>query len=238
MSWLGDALKDDPAPEDAVRTMLRRAAFDPELAPARRRLRFAGQLLVAQRRLIGVAVWLASLLVMGLGLLLALTKAGAPGMVLAMVAPIVAAAGIAGVCGRELEILATVQTSPRVVLIARVTLVFGYNLVLALLASAIVDLPALGSLIGTWLGPMALLSALCLLVSVWFGPTPAITAALTLWVTRLLAPGLATMNEWLSPLARGVELLWSTNLLSGALAAALVSAAIVVVGKGIRPFTA
>ena len=147
---IGDALRvDTPAP-DLVATVLRRAAAEPEPVRARTGLRrhasFAGQLVLAQVRLIRVSVWLASAFVLGLGVLVAglgsdvrVTPAqGWPGTVLAMVAPFVAAAGIAGVCGQERDLVqgdGATATSPRGPA-RRVALVFAYDLVLALMALA------------------------------------------------------------------------------------------------------
>jgi hypothetical protein len=193
-------------------------------------------------------VWAASLLVMGFGVALALAQGtGVPGAVLAMVAPFVAAAGIAAVCGPDRdpgwELTSATVTSPRIVLVARVTLVFGYDLGLALVASLVlagagVDPPGLMSLAGAWFGPMALLSSLCLLLSVAVGTTTAVTVALALWVTRLLAPVLAANTGWLAPVARAVEALWVTNVATCLLAGALVGVAAVLAGRiGGRPST-
>lgn len=253
---IGDALRvDTPAP-DLVATVLRRAAAEPEPVRARTGLRrhasFAGQLVLAQVRLIRVSVWLASAFVLGLGVLVAglgsdvrVTPAqGWPGTVLALVAPIVAAAGIAGVCGQEPELVKATVTSPRVVLLARVALVFAYDLVLALMASLAlagvgVDPPGLGPLIGAWLGPMALLSALCLVIGVGVGTTSALTVTLTLWVLRLLAPGLSTDTRWLLPVKRAVEALWTTNVVTCTVAVGLLCGALALAGRpGDRPHTA
>lgn len=249
---VGEGLEHDRprAPEDAVALMLRRSATEPmAAAPPRtglvRHARFVVQLLSSQLRLIRTSVWTASVLVMGVGVLLALPRTvsgrGWPEDVLAMIAPVVAAAGIAGACAPErdpgLEFLSATATSPRVVLMARVTLVFGYDLVLALISSVIlagvgVDPPGLASLIGAWLGPMALLSSLCLLLSVAAGTTVATTVVLALWVARLLTPGLVG-TEWLAPVTRGIESLWSTNVITGLLSLVLLCAS-VVCASGIR----
>ena len=247
---IADGLRPDPPPADAVAAMLCKAAGEPE--PARRRRghwAFAVQLLTAQTRLIRASVWLASALTMAFGVLalVPLRQGGVTESVLAMVAPFVAAAGIAGVCGPErdpgFELTAATATSPRTVLTARVALVFGYDLVLALGASlALVamglDTSGLGALIGAWLGPMALLSSLCLLVAVAAGTTAAITVGLALWLARLLVPALTLDTRWFVPLADAVKLVWATNFASGALAVVLLAASIVVVGRAYRYPTA
>ncbi|TDP94832.1 hypothetical protein [Labedaea rhizosphaerae] len=241
-----DALRPGPPPADAVSAMLRRAAGEPELVRRRHgHLWFAAQLLTAQMRLIRVSVWLASAFVMAFGVLvlIPLRQGGLSESVLAMIAPFVAAAGIAGVCGPErdpgLELTAATATSPRTVLVARVALVFGYDLVLALGASlALValglDTSGLAALIGAWLGPMALLSSLCLLLAVAVGTTAAFTVGLALWLARLLVPSLALDTRWFVPVANAVKVLWATNFVSGVLAAALLAATVVVVGRAYR----
>lgn len=240
-----DALRPDRPPPDAVAAMLREAAADPEPVRRRGHLSFAAQLLAAQMRLIRGSVWLASALMMAFGVLalVPLRQGGLTESVLAMIAPFVAAAGIAGVCGPErdpgFELTAATATSPRTVLVARVALVFGYDLVLALGASlALVamglDTSGLGALIGAWLGPMALLSSLCLLLAVAVGTTAAITVGLALWVARLLVPTLAVDTRWLVPVANAVKLLWATNFASVLLAVALLAASVVVIGRAYR----
>ena len=244
-----DALRPDTPPPDAVAAMLRTAAGDPEPVRRRGHLSFAAQLLTAQMRLIRVSVWLASALMMAFGVLalVPLRQGGLTESVLAMVAPFIAAAGIAGVCGPDrdpgFELTAATATSPRTVLVARVALVFGYDLVLALGASlALVamglDTSGLGALIGAWLGPMALLSSLCLLLAVAVGTTTAITVGLALWVARLLVPTLAVDTRWLVPVADTVKLLWATNFLSSVLVVALVAASVMVIGRAYRYPTA
>ena len=95
--------------------------------------------------------------------------------------------------------MAVTPTSPRVILLARVTLVFGYDLILALLSSAVLTLLnatplGLTSLITTWLGPMAALSALSLLLSVCWNPEGATGVTLALWSsTRWPSP---TYPSW------------------------------------------
>lgn len=249
---VGEALRQQHPPADAVTAMLRRAAREPEPVPPRtgliRHASVALQLVLAQTRLIRVSVWLASVLVMGLGVVLAALRAGhvVPASVLSIVAPFVAAAGITGVCGPDrdpgLELTASTMTSPRVVLVARVTLVFGYDLVVALVASVVlagvgVDPVGLGELIGAWLGPMALLSAVCLLIGVAVGTTAAITVTLALCLTRALAPALAAGVEWLVPVARVITWLWSTSLPTGLLTVAVLGAALTIAGRIGEPRT-
>jgi hypothetical protein len=237
---VGTAVTHESPPQHAVRAMLLAAAASPEPVSSRRGLprhaAFAWQLLLAQFRLVRLSVWTASALVMGLAVLAVVVGDVTARSLLAMVAPFVAAAGIAGVRDPGLELLASTPTSPRVVLVARVTLVFAYDLVLALvsswvLAGAGADASGAGALVTAWLGPMVLLSSVCLLVAVAVGTSTAITVGLALWVTRLLAPVLATDTHWLAPVASAITLFWATNLPTCLLAVALLCAAVPLAGR-------
>jgi hypothetical protein len=236
-----DATPPDPAA--AVRAALTRAALDPQAPPARpRRLRFAAALLLAELRLVRPSVWVASVLVMACAVALALSGgSGAGATVLSLVAPLVAVAGVAGVYGPErdpaFEALAVTATSPRVVLLARVTLVFAYDLALAAEASAVVHLggphTGLVSLVTGWLGPMTLLSALCLLLAMWVGPNLAISVAGSLWVLRVLTVGVPQLGEgWLATAMREV---WATNPGTVAATLALLVAALALSRQHLRP---
>src|SRR6266545_1588803 len=165
-----------PSSAPVVRAVLTRAALAPQAPPVRRRgIRFAAQLLRAELRLVHPSVWLASMLVMVCAVAaVAVGGHGAGATVLSLVAPLVAIAGVAGVYGPQrdpaFEALAITVTSPRLVLLARVTLIFGYDLALAVAASAVLRLAApqvgLVDLVVAWLGPMTLLSALSLVLAV------------------------------------------------------------------------
>lgn len=250
-----------PTPDAAraVRAALARSALEepiglPGDGHPTRRLRLLAALVVAEARLIRLAVPIASALVMALGVAIVLVQAatggdlrgatasatadagGSANLVLALIAPIVAAAGVAGTYRSAhdpaAELIAATPTSDRLLLLVRLTLVFGYNLVLAVAASAALATadtagPAsLNALVGAWLGPMALLSSLSLLIAVRFGPDTALGAAVGLWTVRVLAGGVLTRDAW--P-ARFLVEAWSTNApvltVSGALAVAAVAMA-------------
>jgi hypothetical protein len=199
--------------------VLTRSALTPAAVPAHpRRVRFAGQLLWAELRLVRPAVWVASVLVMACAVGLARGGGGDSfGLLLSLVAPLLAVGGVAAVYGPEsdpaFEVLAITPTSPRLVLLARVTLVFGYDLVLALTASALAPLIApdvrLLGLVAAWLGPMTLLLALSLVLAMWIGPSWSLAVAGALWALRVVTvsiPGLA--EGWLGA---GMRLVWATN---------------------------
>jgi Putative zinc-finger len=224
-----------PDPALVVRAALTRAALAPPAMPARRRgPRFAWRLLRAELRLVRPSVWLACALVMAFGVVLAASEGGdGAAMVLSLTAPLVAVAGIAGVYGPQrdpaFEVLAITATSPRLVLLARVTLVLAYDLALAVVATVVVgrDAPSvgLGELVTAWLGPMTLLSALSLVLALWIGPNVAVTVAAALWALRVLTVGgAAPLDGWL---AAGMRVLWATN--TGTVVATLVLVAVAVV---------
>jgi hypothetical protein len=253
----------DTAPDAAgtVRAVLTRSAIEgpadtpgdgpagtpasPADGPWTRRLRYAAALVVAEVRLIRLAVPVASALVMALGVAIVLVQAAAvapPGTgadeVLALVAPVVAAAGVAGTyrSGRDpaAELVAATPTAGPLLLLVRLALVFGYDLVLALAASAALTAAessgagSLQALIAAWLGPMALLSSLSLLVAVRFGPDVGLGAAIGLWTVRVLAGGVLAGDNW--P-ARFIVDAWSTNAAVLAVSAAFGIAAVVMAGR-------
>jgi hypothetical protein len=158
----------------------------------------------------------------------------------ALVAPIVAAAGVAAVCGparqAAFEYEAATRTSPRLVLLLRCGLVFGYDAVLAVLCSALVGAlrGGLVPLLAAWFGPMGLLAAVSLALAVRFGPNLAVAGVAAVWCARVLFG--ATGGGWA---ATAVDRLWSTSLLTGLVTAALVGLALLLVGRhGSTPRTA
>ncbi|MFI6600606.1 hypothetical protein ACIBHX_30545 [Nonomuraea sp. NPDC050536] len=157
------------------------------VSPARR----AWLLLCMEARLVHSAVWAASLLVMAVCAGLSLMSGMLPEVLLGLAAPLVAGLGVAGLYGpeqdRAFELVAATPTSPRVVLLARVTLVYGYDLAIASAVSGLLWLlgrtsygPA--ALIASWLGPMTLLAALSLLLAVCWNPAAAIGVTMGAWI--------------------------------------------------------
>ncbi|MEV4508146.1 zf-HC2 domain-containing protein [Dactylosporangium sp. NPDC049525] len=238
-----------PDPGRMVRAVLTRSAME---GPARdgrpgRRLRHLAALVVAEARLIRPAVPFASALVLALGVAIVLLQAGtaagatgAAGLVLALIAPIVAAAGVAGTYRSRrdpaAELVAATPTSARLLLLVRITLVFGCDLALAVAASAVLHAAGaaqagLQALVGAWLGPMALLSSLSLLIAVRFGPDVALGAAVALWAVRVQA-GVLARHEW--P-ARVVVEIWSTNAAVLTVSAAVTVAAVALAGRDGEP---
>jgi len=199
---------------------------------------FLWQLLLAQVPLVRRQIWAASALVLSLGAAVTtLLGTSVGGSVLALLAPVVAAAGVGFIYGPEndppLELELATPTSPRLILLARLTIVFGYNFLLAVALSAVLagrD-PAPGqlqALILQWLGPMLLLSAASLALSLRFGSAVGVSLAILLWALRLAA--MAVSLNALAPdalLGPTLALFGSTNIVTLALAVALVAAAVV-----------
>lgn len=227
-----------PGPELVRGVLLRSALAGPEPV-TRRPLFFALSLALAEARLVRISVFVASALVMALGVLLAALPAQADaGNILSLLAPVVAAAGVAGVYGPRrdpaFEVVAATPTSQRLILLTRIALVFGYDLVLALAASGAVaalgaDPAGMRALIVAWLGPMALLSALCMVLVVWVGPDVAVAVAVGLWSLRVLADGLLADASGLLDL---VHAAWSTNLATALVTVALLAVAVIAAGRG------
>jgi hypothetical protein len=118
-----------------------------------------------------------------------------------------------------------------------VTLVFAYDLALAVAASAVLKLAApqvgLVELVIAWLGPMTLLSALCLVLAMWIGPNVSIAVAATLWVLRVgtvSAPELS--GGWL---AARMQQVWATSPGTVAVTLALLAAAVALSRRRGRP---
>ncbi len=209
-----------PTPADTARLLAtltptlpsRPRSFSPfHLLSSSPLLLFSSALLLLRSQLYIVhrEIWAASALVMMLGAGMSILipseggtlPDGSPtpdGFALALVAPLVAAMGISFLYGPgvdpAVEIEEATPVTQRQILLARLTLVFGFNLLLGLLASVgillagIVGLTApvsLPALIGLWLAPMTSLSALALFLTVLTGDSLAgVVASLGLWMMQ------------------------------------------------------
>ena len=195
----------------------------------------AWQLLRAQAPLVQRELWPASAAVIAIGLVLGIIMRNTG--VIRVLAPLVAAASLAVLYGPEhdpaMELALATPTSPWKVLLARLTLVFGYNLALGLTASlgllAILPADLLGELILGWLGPMTFLSAIALVLSLWVGTGNAVTVAYMIWLVQFLPSRIlqipAISNTFGTALTRYQEF-WQTPLLLLLLSALLVAAAL------------
>lgn len=227
-----------PAPSDALLARVWAeidgvAAAPPARRPAPARLHWLWELLIGQLPLVRRGIWAASALTMALGCVIELFRPYGVGKALAVFAPVVAAMGIAFVYGPEndpsLEIALATPTSPRLVLLGRLTLVYAYDILLAVVASAVITAVrggvGLWPVIVLWLGPMLFLSALSLVLSLLFGSVAGISTALIIWTTSIMAGG-----NWLPGGQRDVFVrFWGSNALLIPLAAALLLVAFIAV---------
>jgi hypothetical protein len=221
------------APLAPAERTLARAHRRPLLAA----LRHAVQLLRAELPLVRREIWPASLLVMALGCGVAFVSGHAE--VVRVLSPLIAAACMAALYGPEhdpaLELALATTTSPRQVLLARLTLVYGYNLLLAATASlvllALVPVGTLGQVIVSWLGPMTFLSALALVLSLWLGTAHAVAIAYSAWLAQLMAGGIlidanALLPGPVTPWLDVYQQLWASPVLLFVLALVLGAGAV------------
>ena len=186
------------------------SAYVPRPKSQRERLRewYPAAVLTSQARVIRGEIWAASALVMLIGVLVTLFT---PTLnLLTLLAPIAAAAGVALLydddTARVLELEASTRASKSSLLLARLTLVFGFNLGLALLGSVVLAIFraefVLMPLVLSWLAPMAFLSALAFLLSVLLVDTLASAAvSLLLWALHQIMKSQTIANELLALLS-------------------------------------
>jgi hypothetical protein len=199
-----------PAAQETARLIRRLELVLPAeetASPFSLRLQWAYWLLRAQARVVRHEIWGGSLFVMVLGVLvtLAADRAALP---FVLIAPLVAAVGVAFLYGSggepTLEIELATPVSPRFVLLARLSLLFGVDLLLGLAGSVILSLLrteiSLWPLVMAWLAPMAFLSALALLISLLsFEPLLGVLVSMVLWglQTAHQFPGSITLPAYL-----------------------------------------
>lgn len=209
-----------PTPPEKMTTLL--AALTAELpssdqagsAPrhadqARGALSWSLRVLLSQIRVVQGTIWTASALVMLLGTLVTLggyTHFQGEMLPLAILAPVAATVGLALLYDSDiaamLELENSTRVSARLLLLARLTLVFGFNLVLGLIGSVVLVLThrdlVLWGLVLSWLGPMTFLSALAFFLSVVsIAPMVGMIISLFLWVVHLLLRmGVSSEQLW------------------------------------------
>lgn len=193
----------------------------------------AAAVLVGQVPLVRRRIWVASVVMLALGAAIAVTRREQGGVALALAAPLVAALGVVLIYGPEVdpgvELAAAAITPIRLILIARLVLVAGFDLVLTVAASGLVA--AVGGtyglwvLVSGWLGPFALLCSLSLLLAVWWGPGVSALGALAVWSLDVLARAGDTglLSAWQ---AAALAHLWTTSAGVLALAGTLFAAAV------------
>ncbi|MDX2162160.1 MAG: hypothetical protein SF162_12615 [bacterium] len=226
-----------PPVDPAARTRLLDALADGPLAvlrtaprplPLAFRLRQATLIVRAQRRIVGGVTWLASLLVMAFGVWVTFlfSQFDTTVIPLAIIAPVVTAVGVAFLYGEEvdpaLELQRAAPVSPRLVLLARLALLFGFDLVLALTGSAILAASTTGlslaPLIEAWLVPMTFLSALAFWLSVlFFDPLLSMLISMLAWVVIVVRhhfthPVILPLPDMLTPHTLPVLLIAAAGL--------------------------
>ncbi len=199
-------LKEMPAPQPTSQdTALLLAKLKPAMPQPvtplnelwRTRLRWVYWLLRSQMRVVRTEIWLGSAFVMMLGVLVTLAV-NLQALPFVLIAPMVAAVGVTFLYGPAndpaLEIELATAVSPRMLLLARMAVLFGIDLILGIGGSIV--LAALHSqiflwpLINTWLAPMAFLSAFAFFFSlISFEPLLGIMLSLILW-------GIQTMRQF------------------------------------------
>jgi hypothetical protein len=193
------------------------------LRPALRR---AVQLLRSQAFLVQREMWPASAAVMALGVTVALISRHAE--IIYFIAPLIAAASLSLLFGPEhdpaYELTLSTPVSSWKLLLARLSIVSAYNLVLALAALALLMIAFPPGLLGTLalglLAPMAFLSALALLLSMWIGTSNAIGLSYLLWLLQSIpyqSIGAWTFSPAWSAWLRAYRELWHSPLLMLAL---------------------
>lgn len=161
-------------------------------------------LLRAQVPVVQREIWLASTFLMTLGAVLTLLTAHlvSGSLTFVLLAPIIAASGIASLYNDETEqVMELERAMPDpvgAILLARMALVFGFDTLLGVIASLVITAlePALllWPFVLSWLAPMALLSSLAFLISViWRDSVAGILASMSLWcgyhIWRLASAG-------------------------------------------------
>ncbi len=240
------AVKGSAADGNAPTAPLERALTRIRTQPARPRLsrvRLALDLVRWQAAILRREIWLSIAAVTAIGLAAACLTDSIE--VSRLLAPLIAAASLAMICGPDndpaMELTAASPISPGKIVLARATLVFSFNLVLAGLAaallSAVISRGTFLALILDWLGPMAFLSALALILALSFGTANAVSIAYLAWFLRYLPGGIIRqMTEALSfpalgGLAAAYRSFWESPALLLPLAAALTGLALKLAGR-------
>jgi anti-sigma factor RsiW len=208
-------------------------------------LNHAWQLLRAQAFLARREMWPVTATVLVLAVIAALLSKHVEAVY--FLVPAVAVASVAGLTGSghdpAYELTLATPTSPWKVLLARLSVVSVYNLVLSIAATlallAFIPPALLGSIILGWLGPLAFLSALALLLSLWLGTSNALAIAYVLWIAQYIP--YQSIQAWMNSPAWGHVILayqqfWHSPILLCLLAIILVGISLWSVDKtGFRP---
>lgn len=189
--FLASDVLPDPESEQLARALAALTAYLP--APAVSRpfgLRTLFRLARSQLVLFETSFWLAGLLILIIGLLMAVVD-GRELLPLAFVllSPLLAATGVAYAFRPETRSLAELErltaTGPLELLYTRLALILGFNLLVALLLLTLIWLEgpqvALWRLTLAWLGPLLTLTGLALYVTIRWGALAGVILPLGLW---------------------------------------------------------
>ena len=217
----------EPAPVQLAERALERIHQPAALRLAFRRVI---QLLRSQAFLVQREMWPATASVMALGVIIASISGHAE--FIYFIAPLVAAASLSILFGPEhdsaYELALSTPTSSWKLLLARLSIVSAYNLMLALAAVLLLMIAfppgLLGTLVLGLLAPMAFLSILALLLSIWIGTSNAITIAYVFWLMQYVPYHL--VGTWMASPAwisfiRAYQTLWQSPTLLFALSVPL-----------------
>jgi hypothetical protein len=172
-----------------------RQQFKPKQAahPFKAHMLYLLNLFRAEMQLMRAELWIASILVTVIGILLTETvnSTQQPFMTFVDIAPVMAALGVAFIFNLNSEpiseIILACVTSIRVILLARMTLIFCVNLLLGILGSVFLVVLntqlSLWPLVAAWFAPMAFLSALAFFLAIISKePLFGAAASMILWV--------------------------------------------------------
>jgi hypothetical protein len=235
-----------PAPDSALMGRVW-AQIDAAAVPAPRRrvglrqVASLGQLALGQIPLLPKGIWAVSAAVVVAGFLgVALVNSGADVAaysLLGLVVPLVTGAGVALTYGPEhdpgLEVALATPTSPRLVLVSRLALVFGYNFGLALGVTLLLTLLRgidFALLAAVWVGPMLLLAGLSLLITVSISSAASLASVAAIGCLRFFAAAFGTVGGPLSVAPSG-HAAWQTNPLVLVIALAMLGAAVLYVPR-------
>jgi Putative zinc-finger len=168
------------------------------------------------------SIWIVSAMVMIFGCILVLVAISGnhshlhdAQLLLALFASVIGASGVAFIYGAEndagFELTLSTPTSIRIVMICRMLLVVGYDLLLSALASTVLALSYGGGpweIIQLWLGPMLLLASISLMLSLMVGSVIGLLFSLILEATQALP---SYMEKGLIGLQLARPDLWQTN---------------------------
>ncbi len=204
------------------------------------------ELLKAQSVLIRQEMWPASAIVMLIGIAACWLLQGF-GFIF-FLSPLVAATSLALIFGPEndpaLELTCATPYSPWKILLARLSLVSGYNFILALGCTLILNwllmAEPLGTLVLGWLGPVSFLSALALLLSIWIGTSKATAVVYALWILQYIPfeifGSLPLVNFW-NNLINAYKDFWHEPILLLSLAAVVMLATLLSANRAPRLVT-